>query len=159
MRGTPWLPMVVELYIIRMEDHHLSRLSALWIIIKKAMSKLTLNQVREKTRNEVARQYSAEIGRLKDRIKQMEQKESEHYLSFCKMREAYDELQEENRMMKEWCERLQDFVNLSDEDRCRFVEEFKKEQQGKSAMREFCEHSAFSKYLSMFDISGMFVGM
>lgn len=86
--------------------------------------KASLKEIREQTRNEVAKQYNKKISDYEERIHAL-------HLSHEKMWKKCDELSKENDELKEklhiyedWINRLQDFCNLPDEEREKAVKQY-----------------------------------
>ena len=86
--------------------------------------KASLKEIREQTRNEVAKQYNKKISDYEERIHAL-------HLSHENMRKKCDKLSKENDELKEklhiyedWINRLQDFCNLPDEEREKAVKQY-----------------------------------
>lgn len=79
------------------------------------MAKLEANQIRERTCNEVTKQFQNKIKNLRALIKSKNEKLAELEMELS-------ELKEKNNMQEEWIERMQDFCNMTEEDRNEFFE-------------------------------------
>lgn len=85
------------------------------------MAKLTPNQIRERTRNEVAMQFHEKIKNLKALIKSKDEQIVELRELYHKAATELSELKAKNNMQEEWIERMQDFCNMTEEDRKEFI--------------------------------------
>lgn len=85
--------------------------------------KRTPNQIRENTRNEVARQFGHRIKNLLETIKRRDEEIHELRELYHKAATELSELKAKRDMQEEWIERMQDFCNMSDEDRKEFIEQ------------------------------------
>lgn len=87
------------------------------------MPKKTPNQIRENTRNQVAKQFSERIKNLLTTIKQKDEEIHELRDLYHKVATELSELKAKRDMQEEWIERMQDFCNMSDKDRKEFIEQ------------------------------------
>lgn len=89
------------------------------------MAKLTPNQIRERTRNEVAMQFNEKIKNLKALVKSKDEQIARLRDLYHKAAMELSELKAKNNMQEEWIERMQDFCNMTEEDRKEFIEQQK----------------------------------
>lgn len=87
------------------------------------MAKLTPNQIREHTRNEVAKQFHEKVKRLQEEIKSKDEQIAELRDLYHKAATELCELKSKRDMQEEWIERMQDFCNMTEEDRKEFIEQ------------------------------------
>lgn len=87
------------------------------------MTKQTPNQIRENTRNQVAKQFSKRIKNLLETIKRKDEEIHELRDLYHKAATELSELKAKREMQEEWIERMQDFCNMTDEDRKEFIEQ------------------------------------
>lgn len=87
------------------------------------MAKVTPSQIRERTRNEVAMQFHEKIKNLKALVKSKDEQIAELQDLYHKAATELSELKAKNNMQEEWIERMQDFCNMTEEDRKEFIEQ------------------------------------
>lgn len=107
--------------------------------------KVNLNSVREETRKKVAKQYVEKISYLEDQIRNLRVKCNDAYCENRRLREENEELQEKIRVYEDWNERLQDFVNMGEEDRDRAMKKYRTEAEVNEAMKRLLD-APFMKY-------------
>lgn len=86
------------------------------------MGKLTPNQIREQVRNEVARMYTREVNDLKDNNKHLRQSVADLKKQVNILNNENIELKDEIDRLRDWNTRLQEYCNMTDEDREKAVE-------------------------------------
>lgn len=86
--------------------------------------KASLKEIREQTRNEVAKQYNAKIINYKTRIQTLEKSKDGLCQHIHELRKENDELKEKLHIYEDWINRLQDFCNLPDEEREKAVKQY-----------------------------------
>lgn len=89
------------------------------------MGKLTPKQIREQTRNEVARYYSKELACLKKTRDELEQQLRDKTIVVETLKAVNLDLKEEIEKLRDWNTRLQEFCNMTDEDREEAVKAFR----------------------------------
>lgn len=89
------------------------------------MGKLTPKQIREQTRNEVARYYSKELACLKKNRDELEQQLRDKAIVVETLKAINLDLKEEIEKLRDWNTRLQEFCNMTDEDREEAVKAFR----------------------------------
>lgn len=87
------------------------------------MTKQTPNQIRENTRNQVAKQFNEKVKRLQAEIKSKDEYIAELKDLYHKAATELSELKAKRDMQEEWIERLQDYCNMTEEDRKKFIEQ------------------------------------
>lgn len=108
--------------------------------------KQTRKQIEANLRNKMAKRYNDKLSNLQERLTKVTQ---ELYDTRKRMHEAEakaEELEEQNRQYKDWIERLQEFCNMSEEDRNKEIEKMKAEQKFKT----YIANSPFFKNLGNF---------
>ena len=102
--------------------------------------KYTLKQVREECRKEMTKEfqhkYDEKIQKLTKDLNSVKQKHDELYIKCRELTSKNSELEEQNNILMDWISRLQDFVNLSDEDREQAIEELKRKTKACKAMAD-----------------------
>lgn len=83
--------------------------------------KKTPNQIRENTRNQVAKRFNERIKNLLETIKRKDEEIHELRDLYHKAATELLELKAKDNMQEEWIERMQDFCNMTDEDRKEFM--------------------------------------
>ena len=112
----------------------------------------TKKQIENQLRNKIAKQYTSRIKNLEERNRQLY---SDYQNAIKRAQEAeykLGELQDKITQYEDWIERLQEFCNMSEEDRNVAIEELKRKKQLNSTM-EFVANSSFWK---MFSHLGLF---
>lgn len=87
------------------------------------MAKETPNQIRERTRNEVARQFHEKVRNLQELVKNKDKQIAELRDLYHKTATELCELKSKRDMQEEWIERLQEYCNMGEEDRKEFIEQ------------------------------------
>lgn len=90
---------------------------------EETMEKQTKRQIRENIRNKVAKQFGERIKNLNATIKRKDEEIQELYDLYHKAATELSELKAKLDMQEEWIERMQDFCNMSEEDRKEFIEQ------------------------------------
>lgn len=83
------------------------------------------NQIREETRKKVAATFRREIKNLRDLLSKQEAENKDLRKKYVEVSEKLLQAEDEVNKYKDWCERLQDYVNLSEEDRQKAMEQAK----------------------------------
>lgn len=83
----------------------------------------TPNQIRENTRNQVAKQFNERIKNLQVLLKSKDAEIRQLRDLYNKTAAELSELKAKHDMQEEWIERMQDFCNMSDADRKEFIEQ------------------------------------
>ena len=90
--------------------------------------KQELRQIREQLRKQISKQYEDKINRLENTIefKNKMLKDCQRYIEMNNyLRKSNEELEEKIVAYEDWINRLQDFVNLPDEEREAAIKEYK----------------------------------
>lgn len=87
------------------------------------MAKQTPKQIRENTRNEVASQFRRKVDNLRALLKNKNEEIARLQELLHKTSEELCELKAKQEMQEDWIERMQDFCNMTDEDRKEFLEQ------------------------------------
>lgn len=114
------------------------------------MSRITPNEIRERTRQEVAKRYTKKIDDLKVQMAKLESIIFNLRESYAILKQENDELKEKARQSEEWIERLQDFCNMSDEERNNIVEQWKAEKIRNEKLNGL--FTIYQRYLDVLDL-------
>lgn len=86
--------------------------------------KASLKEIREQTRNEVAKQYKKKISDYEERIHALHLSHENMWKKWSELSKENDELKEKLHIYEDWINRLQDFCNLPDEEREKAVKQY-----------------------------------
>ena len=87
--------------------------------------KETRKQIVERTRSEVARQYSVKIEEMRGQYERLFNEFEQLSKQVKQLRTENDSLREINSQYEDWINRLQDFCNLPDEEREEAINRYK----------------------------------
>ena len=100
------------------------------------MGKLTPKQIREQTRNEVARYYAKDLACLKKTRDELEQQLRDKTIVVETLKAINLDLKEEIEKLRDWNTRLQEFCNMTDEDREEAVKAFRAKAAAAAAQEQ-----------------------
>lgn len=109
--------------------------------------KLNQKAIAEKTRQECAKKYSDRINWLTEELRKERELKVRALNRNYELARENEELKEKVRAHEEWIERLQDFVNMGDEERGKAIKEYKENEELKRLMHVL-ENSMFGNYFS-----------
>ena len=101
------------------------------------MSKLNKKQIEASLRNKLASQYKEKTEQLKSEKAALEIKYNKLWRESCEIKQERDELKEKIAQYEDWNRRLQEFMDMSDEDRIAYVENLKKTKELDAAIKRF----------------------
>lgn len=99
--------------------------------------KKTPNQIREELRRQIAKQHNDEIENLKKTNSQYWQKYLDADKKCCELQNENGELKDKVAQLEDWNRRLQEFMDMSDEDRAAYVESLKRTKELDEAISRF----------------------
>lgn len=110
------------------------------------MAKKTQKEIEQTLRNKLARQYTGEIERLKERI-------SELWDTYCRARKECDKYQQENEELKDkveqyedWVRRLHEFVGMSESEFKTYIENEKTKADATKKISDFLNNPIFNLF-------------
>lgn len=101
------------------------------------MPKLNKKQIEASLRNKLASQYKEKTEQLKAEKATLEIKYNKLWRESCEIKRERDELKEKLAQYEDWNNRLQEFMDLSEEDRLAYVENLKKSKELNDAINRF----------------------
>ena len=99
-------------------------------------------------RNKIAKQYTTHINILQERLNETTEKYINTNIALHKAKDRITELEEELEQYRDWNIRLQDFMDMSEEDRKREIENMK----SKEKFNTYLENSALFKMMNLFNM-------
>ena len=93
------------------------------------MTRLNKKQIEANLRNKLASQYKEKVEQLKNEKVVLEKRYNEMYERARKAEIERDELQEKVAQYEDWNNRLQEFMDMSEEDRTAYVENLKRTKE------------------------------
>jgi chromosome segregation ATPase len=101
------------------------------------MSKQTKKQIEANLRNKLASQYKDKTEQLKAEKAALEIKYNKLWRESCEIKRERDELKEKVSQYEDWNRRLQEFMDMSEEDRTAYVENLKRRKELNDAISHF----------------------
>ena len=101
------------------------------------MAKLNRKQIEANLRNKLALQYKEKIDYLKAEKSSLEKSYNEMWNRARKAEVECDKLKDKVAQYEDWNRRLQEFMDMSDEDRIAYVETLKKTKELDDAIKRF----------------------
>lgn len=99
-------------------------------------------------RNKIAKQYTSHIESLQTRLNETTEKYINKNIELHKAQDRIAELEEELEQYRDWNTRLQEFMDMSEEDRKREIENMK----SKEKFNNYIENSALFKMMNLFNM-------
>lgn len=109
------------------------------------MSKLNKKQIENELRGKIAKQYTAKIFYLEKEIAHLHEENAEYHRRAYQAEQEKLEMQDKLKQYEDWNNRLQEFMDMSDEDRVAYIETLKKTNELNKAIERF---GFYSKMLS-----------
>ena len=106
--------------------------------------KETKKQIEANLRNKIAKQYTTHIDNLQERLNKAVDELYEARGEVNRLKQIISEKDEKIEQYEDWVHRLQEFMDMSEEDRKTFIEREKQKQK----FSTYIENSVFFKYLS-----------
>lgn len=101
------------------------------------MSKLNRKQIEANLRNKLASQYNEKIEQLKSDKVVLKRLLNEMEKRAIKAENEYDELKEKVAQYEDWNRRLQEFMDMSEEDRIKYVENLRRTDEFDRLLKRF----------------------
>lgn len=101
------------------------------------MSKLNKKQIEASLRNKLASQYKEKTEQLKSEKVVLEKRYNEMWKRARKAEIERDELKEKVTQYEDWNRRLQEFMDMSDDDRIAYVENLKRTKELDDTIKRF----------------------
>lgn len=90
------------------------------------MTKLTKKEIENQLRGKIAKQYTEKVAKLEDEINSLREANAEYRNRAYKAEQEKLEIQDKLKQFEDWNNRLQEFMDMSEEDRLAYVENLKK---------------------------------
>ena len=94
----------------------------------------TRKQIVEQTRNEVVKQYTAKLQILMERINKLTKDYDIEKQKRIECQERIDELQEKVNLYEDWIQRLQDFMEMPENQREEYIAHMKEQENANKIM-------------------------
>ena len=101
------------------------------------MTKLTKKEIENQLRGKVAKQYTEKVAKLEDEINRLHKVNVEYRNRAYKAEQEKLEMQDKLNQYEDWNNRLQEFMDMSEEDRLAYVENLKKTNELNKAIERF----------------------
>ena len=105
----------------------------------------TRKQIVEQTRNEVVKQYTANLQILMERINKLTKDYDIEKQKRIECQERIDELQEKVNLYEDWIQRLQDFMEMSENQREEYIAHMKEQENANKIMLQIINLYNFMK--------------
>lgn len=101
------------------------------------MPKLNKKQIENALRGKIAKQYTEKVAKLEDEINRLREANAEYRTRAYKAEQEKLEIQDKLKQYEDWNNRLQEFMDMSDNDRKAYVENLKKTDELNKAIERF----------------------
>ena len=101
------------------------------------MTKLTKKEIENQLRGKIAKQYTEKVAKLEDEINRLREANDEYRNRAYKAEQEKLEMQDKLKQFEDWNNRLQEFMDMSEEDRLAYVENLKKTKELDKAIEGF----------------------
>ena len=105
----------------------------------------TRKQIVEQTRNEVVKQYTANLQILMERINKLTKDYDIEKQKRIECQEKIDELQEKVNLYEDWIQRLQDFMEMPENQREEYIAHMKEQENANKIMLQIINLYNFMK--------------
>lgn len=105
----------------------------------------TRKQIVEQTRNEVVKQYTANLQILMERINKLTKDYDIEKQKRIECQERIDELQEKVNLYEDWIQRLQDFMEMPENQREEYIAHMKEQENANKIMLQIINLYNFMK--------------
>lgn len=105
----------------------------------------TRKQIAEQTRNEVVKQYTANLQILMERINKLAKDYDIEKQKRIECQERIDELQEKVNQYEDWIQRLQEFMDMTESQREEYIAHMKEQENANKIMRQIINLYNFMK--------------
>ena len=101
------------------------------------MTKLNKKEIENQLRGKIAKQYTEKVTKLEDEINRLREANAEYRNRAYKAEQEKLEMQDKLNQYEDWNNRLQEFMDMSEEDRLAYVENLKKTNELNKAIEGF----------------------
>ena len=101
------------------------------------MTKLTKKEIENQLRGKIAKQYTDKIANLEDEINRLRKANTEYRNRAYQAEQEKLEMQDKLKQYEDWNIRLQDFMDMSEEDRLAYIENLKKTNELNKSIERF----------------------
>ena len=101
------------------------------------MTKLSKKEIENQLRGKIAKQYTEKVAKLEAEINRLREANAEYRTRAYKAEQEKLEMQDKLKQYEDWNNRLQDFMDMSEEDRLTYVENLKKTNDLNKAIERF----------------------
>lgn len=105
----------------------------------------TRKQIAEQTRNEVVKQYTANLQILMERINKLTKDYDIEKQKRIECQERIDELQEKVNQYEDWIQRLQEFMEMTENQREEYIMHMKEQKNANKIMPQIINLYNFMK--------------
>ena len=101
------------------------------------MTKLSKKEIENQLRGKIAKQYTEKVAKLEDEINHLREANAEYRNHAYKAEQEKLEMQDKLKQFEDWNNRLQEFMDMSEDDRLAYVENLKKIKELDKAIEGF----------------------
>lgn len=101
------------------------------------MPKLNKKQIENELRGKIVKQYTEKVAKLEDEINHLHEANVEYRSRAYQAEQEKLEMQDKLKQYEDWNRRLQEFMDMSDDDRKAYVENLKKTDELNKAIERF----------------------
>ena len=101
------------------------------------MTKLSKKEIENQLRGKIAKQYTEKVAKLEDEINRLHEANVEYRNRAYKAEQEKLEMQDKLKQFEDWNNRLQEFMDMSEEDRLAYIENLKKTNELNKAIERF----------------------
>lgn len=98
------------------------------------MTKLSKKEIENQLRGKIAKHYTEKVAKLEDEINHLREANVEYRTRAYKAEQEKLEMQDKLKQFEDWNNRLQEFMDMSEEDRLAYVENLKKTNELNNAI-------------------------
>lgn len=104
----------------------------------------TRKQIAEQTRNEVVKQYTANLQILMERINKLTKDYDVERQKRIECQERIDELQEKVNQYEDWIQRLQEFMEMTESQREEYIAHMKEQENANKTISKIFNYINFN---------------
>ena len=101
------------------------------------MTKLSKKEIENQLRGKIAKQYTEKVAKLEEEINRLHKANVEYRNRAYKAEQEKLEMQDKLKQFEDWNNRLQEFMDMSEDDRLAYVENLKKTKELDKAIEGF----------------------
>lgn len=101
------------------------------------MPKLNKKQIENELRGKLAKQYAAKTAKLEEEINRLREANADYRKRAQQAEQEKLEMKDKLQQYEDWNRRLQEFMDMSDEDRIAYVENLKRTKELDDAISSF----------------------